>query len=189
MSLRRGAYGGIMSNNGQLVSGSAECGCCKCCHKFSGDEKIINNAFGGHFMELGSWELEITDSTIILGPDAGNFCGVKFNVDITITDVSGILDPCDTTATAELICHCDLCEDVFWEWNIEDCAPDYTGLPSGLWLGDGCEDMDCDNPNCSTCFEFNDLFVASALISDPDNSVRCRCPGDECSTEEEGEEF
>ena len=185
-SLRGNGKGGLIGCNGGVLDGESKGCCCKCCWCFSGDEKLNNGLPGGHFMEIGDWIITITDSTLLLGAAAENFCEVKFNVELEIVDGLGELDPCTTTATAELICDCTLCEDIFWEWNIEDCPPDYTGLPQQLWLGDDCEIMNCDNPTCSNCGTFTDLNAAAAEVSDPDNSVRCRCPGDTC---DEGEEI
>lgn len=179
----RGTGGKLISSGGKLVRGDSDCCCCKCCWCFSGDEKMVNDLPSGHFLEIGPWVVTITDSTLLRGDAAENFCGVKFLLDLTITDQSEELPPCDTTGTAELICDCTLCEDIFWEFNFNDCGG-YT-LPDPLWMGDDCKIANCDNPTCANCSGFTDLNAGGAKVTDPDGSVHCRCPGDTCSGSEE----
>lgn len=183
MTLRKTPGGKLqVSKNGRLMSGDADCCCCKCCWCYSGDEKLVNGPLGILLEMDPSWEIVVTDSTLLLGDDAGNFCGVKFLLNLTISDQEDLLDPCSTTGTAELVCDCDICpDDVFWDVRIQSCG-DYT-IPSPIYIGDGCTSANIDDPNCSVLPV--GVQAMSFDISDPDGSVRCQCPGDYCGNGEE----
>lgn len=222
MSLRLSSNGSLLGGANGLIDGASECCCCKCCHKFCGDESVLNNIVGWgtgagsggitkHFLEVGGIWLAIKESLTVLqlGDDAGNFCGVKFLLEISVYDAvgeclpgfgagggGGGLDPptqgggyCDITGELQLVCNCDCENGIYWrlDLNTDGCPECLDSLPTmPIYLGGDCVFGDCDEP-CSNCTDpaFDPpINAGSFTIDDPDGSVRCQCPN---SCDEEGE--
>lgn len=209
MSLRMGKDGKLLAHpNGQLVSGDAQCGCCLCCGGYSGDEQIKNDYDNGtKLLQMDSGIYVVIDestSTLVQGPDAGNFCELKFDLDLTIHDPLGYCiqggggfpptqgGDCETTGELFMICDCDICPDgIVWELRIEPCPGETCEIPSPIYLGGDCTSGYCDNPECSNCAALSTpggdtISGAGFVVHNPDGGTICQCPGNYC---DEGEEF
>ena len=209
MTLRKGRGGKILVNNGKLVSGTAECGCCLCCGGYSGDEQIQNDhgISGDRLLEMDSGIYVVIDestSTLVQGDAAGNFCKLKFNLDLTIHDPLGFCiqggggfppqqgGSCETTGELFMVCDCDVCPDgIVWELRINPCPGETCEIPNPIYMGGDCTSGNCDNPSCSDCFALStpggDTITGGGfIIHNPDGGTICQCPGNYC---DEGEEF
>ena len=213
MTLRKGKDGLPLAKNGQLVSGSSECGCCKCCWRFSGDEAIGPDQDPTYFLELDNGLLLKISSasdavTLVIGPEVGTFCEIKWIVKVTVVDFGGncidgsgnfpptIGGECETTGEVFIKCDCLVCPTgKTWVVNIDPC-PDFDfpcEIPQDITFGGDCFAAYCQNPPCSDCSQTspNGTGVVSGSLGliDPDNSVLCDCP-DQCPNYvPEGEEF
>ena len=215
MTLRKGKGGGILTNGGQIVSGNAECGCCKCCYRFSGDEVIGPDQDTTYFLELTNGLLlrisSATDAvTLVTGPEVGTFCEIRWDVKVTVEDFDGFCidgssnfpptqgGECETTGEVFIKCDClDCPTGKTWFVNIDPC-PDFDfpcEIPSEIVFGGDCFGAACQNPPCSGCNVTSPngtgVINGSLRLIDPDGSVLCDCP-DQCPNyvpEGEGEEF
>lgn len=80
----------FLDGNGGSPTGSPVCCCCQnCCHKFCGDEEILNGLVGNQLALSGdkSWEIQPQSSVISLtaNPDPP-YCGVRFDFLVTARD-------------------------------------------------------------------------------------------------------
>lgn len=80
---------GLLRGNGQVESGPECCCCPNCCHKFCGDEYIVNAYSDGGDIVLAisgdvTWKIQAGSSQITLGNPNNDYCGVRFDFLVTV---------------------------------------------------------------------------------------------------------
>lgn len=127
---------GLLSGGGRLESGPRCCCCKNCCHKFCGDEYIVNGLIDGGVDVLAlsgdtTWRIQPGSSQITIGNPNNRYCGVKFEFLVTITnadagtecvDVPGVAWLCNDDHRDEGLYDC-VCV-CHWHVEIEACSQD-----------------------------------------------------------------
>lgn len=170
--------GRLLLANGALTN-NPDCCCdvCNCCRSFDGEEIIAGATTSGNIVERGDDHVELVSFNLVLGAEAGD-CGVRFDMEVKLTDVLGDKEDCETTATLTLTNDCDLCPcgPLHWALVIDDAPCEDYDFNETYRLGNECTgEQSCDTPPCGDCGDTNPVNEAKVDITDTNSSVVEQC--------------